>query len=627
MVRLLGVSRLWLGAWVVGVLVGSFAGIAPRASAAIVAEDIAHHWAFEEGAGTVTDDRFSYLGDGSLLDGGGGQGGTAAFSTDAKIGSYAMDFTGGLVNVSGISGFHTEDFTFSAWVKARSVGGGGYGYMAYDRGGVGFPTGWACHVNGNLPDLDANPNTIGVTSYVTGGPGISSPSDVYTMGEYAHVTMSVSPVVDDQVTMSLYLNGTLVASDTGSPVSQGSAFFGLGNTTEYATVNDRWFDGLIDEVAIFNRELTAAEVEDFYTNLNGSVSNFEVPVRVDPWDGAPPNASDTSLRLWLKAGVGTNNALGNPAVVGEAVAQWQDQSSYANHASAGGDATLASDTIDGQEVQVVNFNGDDYFETFLGQIAEPRWSMFLVLQQDAEGNQKWIGYDEAADDSKVSWIGTGNAGNNSTVDVGINAAYKSNIVTTGTEYELYNVVYDTVDGISTARLYLDGVLVEHFTSVNYPDLGSIVFDNLKMHVGKRAWDNSGHLIGDIGELLFYDQSLTDQQLNDIGAYLADEFNLATDYVTGESPSLEGDLNSDGFVGGDDLDIVRSFWGQNVTSGELLEGDPSGDGFVGGDDLDIVRANWGQGSPPAPSAVPEPATLVGLLTLVAAGLVCRRQRED
>jgi len=74
-------------------------------------------------------------------------------------------------------------------------------------------------------------------------------------------------------------------------------------------------------------------------------------------------------------------------------------------------------------------------------------------------------------------------------------------------------------------------------------------------------------------------------------------------------SLAGDLNEDGFVGGDDLDIVRSFWGQNVTPGDLLQGDPSGDGFVGGDDLDIVRANWGQGTPPAPSAVPEPTALV------------------
>ena len=92
-------------------------------------------------------------------------------------------------------------------------------------------------------------------------------------------------------------------------------------------------------------------------------------------------------------------------------------------------------------------------------------------------------------------------------------------------------------------------------------------------------------------------------------------------VSGEEPPLDGDLNDDGFVGGDDLDIVRSFWGQNVTAGDLLQGDPSGDGFVGGDDLDIVRGNWGQGTPPAPTAIPEPASLTllvlgGLFSILA-----------
>jgi len=80
-------------------------------------------------------------------------------------------------------------------------------------------------------------------------------------------------------------------------------------------------------------------------------------------------------------------------------------------------------------------------------------------------------------------------------------------------------------------------------------------------------------------------------------------------------SLRGDLNGDGFVGGDDLDLIRSHWGENVTAGDLLAGDPSGDGFVGGDDLDLVRSHWGEGTPPAPGAVPEP----GASALVMLGL--------
>ena len=92
-------------------------------------------------------------------------------------------------------------------------------------------------------------------------------------------------------------------------------------------------------------------------------------------------------------------------------------------------------------------------------------------------------------------------------------------------------------------------------------------------------------------------------------------------------ALLGDLNADGFVGGDDLDIVRSFWGQNVEAGNLLQGDPSGDGFVGGDDLDIVRGNWGGGTPPAPGAVPEPAALLLLVGGLLAAILRRPSRQS
>jgi len=102
---------------------------------------------------------------------------------------------------------------------------------------------------------------------------------------------------------------------------------------------------------------------------------------------------------------------------------------------------------------------------------------------------------------------------------------------------------------------------------------------------------------------------TDDMVNNYTSHRFDTYE-----IQGEASGngLDGDLNDDGFVGGDDLDIVRSFWGQNVTAGDLELGDPSGDGFVGGDDLDIVRANWGQGTPPVPTGVPEPTWLAMIL---------------
>ena len=88
-------------------------------------------------------------------------------------------------------------------------------------------------------------------------------------------------------------------------------------------------------------------------------------------------------------------------------------------------------------------------------------------------------------------------------------------------------------------------------------------------------------------------------------------------------SLAGDLNGDGYVGVDDLNIILTAWNQNVTAGDLASGDPNGDGFVGVDDLNIVLTNWNAGIPPVDTAnaqIPEPATaavmMTGLLSLLA-----------
>jgi phospholipase/lecithinase/hemolysin len=88
--------------------------------------------------------------------------------------------------------------------------------------------------------------------------------------------------------------------------------------------------------------------------------------------------------------------------------------------------------------------------------------------------------------------------------------------------------------------------------------------------------------------------------------------------------LPGDLDLDGFVGIEDLNIVLSNWNASVTPGNPLLGDPSGDGFVGIDDLNAVLGNWNTGTPPpgeALATVPEPGTLT-LLTLIGVATIRR-----
>jgi len=87
--------------------------------------------------------------------------------------------------------------------------------------------------------------------------------------------------------------------------------------------------------------------------------------------------------------------------------------------------------------------------------------------------------------------------------------------------------------------------------------------------------------------------------------------------------MPGDVTCDGFVGGDDLDIILGNWGQTLSGGWAV-GDLNGDLFIGGDDLDEVLAHWGDGTPPAGGTpVPEPATL-GLIGLGALAMMRRKR---
>ena len=68
-------------------------------------------------------------------------------------------------------------------------------------------------------------------------------------------------VVFDGTNVIIYVNGVSKGTDTiGAPTSSPSNIFTIGNRS----TSDRAFDGFIDEVRIYNRALTTAEITDLY---------------------------------------------------------------------------------------------------------------------------------------------------------------------------------------------------------------------------------------------------------------------------------------------------------------------------------------------------------------------------
>ena len=156
----------------------------------------------------------------------------------------------------------------------------------------------------------------------------------------------------------------------------------------------------------------------------------------------------------------------------------------------------------------------------------------------------------------------------------------------------------TLTGIASLAGTLDVSLIGGFT----PTLG----DSFSILLAGSVIGTFDSVLGSPGAGLAYDV-----------AYNANSVLLSV-----INAGLAGDLNNDGFVGVDDLNIVLVNWNQTVPPGDAAA-DPSGDNYVGVDDLNIVLVNWNNGTPPVDNtSIPEPASAL-LLGLGGLALIRRR----
>ncbi len=93
------------------------------------------------------------------------------------------------------------------------------------------------------------------------------------------------------------------------------------------------------------------------------------------------------------------------------------------------------------------------------------------------------------------------------------------------------------------------------------------------------------------------------------------------YEISETFSIsQGDFDLDGTITLADQDMLLPSWGAFVLP--FTDTDASGDGFVGGDDLDVVRKNLNK---TIEALIPEPSAFVGVLLLAGSLVIRRRSR--
>lgn len=260
-------------------------------------------WSLDEGTGSTTADASGNADTGTLTN-------SPTWST-GRVGPYALSFTGGTqsvaVNGSGVlANLYTTHLTVTAWIKPAGLGGGSGGRIVdKDNNDQGW---FFC--------LGLN-NTLKFQSdqFSTTQPNRTSASSTIALNSWQHVaaTWDGSALGSG---IHLYINGIDVSAAGTSANGSGTA---LSDTTTPLTIgnrpvdNARGFNGLIDEVRVYNRILSAAEIQALAdstapgapTGLNlTAVSSTQINVS---WTAPTDNVAVTGYLLERCTGASCSN--------------------------------------------------------------------------------------------------------------------------------------------------------------------------------------------------------------------------------------------------------------------------------------------------------------------------------
>ncbi len=221
-------------------------------------------WHFDEGSGTTAYDRSGNGNNGTLYN--------SPAWVDGKFGkALSFDGSNDYVTTPIISNTLT-DFTMEAWVKASSVPsnrrivmGSGWGYND-----------WYIGINlGSSTDAPARKWLF----WVAGNSQIAylaAPGEIVA-GEWYYLVATYQGT-----TGKFYINGDSIGKFTFTRGTDTNPFrIGRSNSGEY-------FNGLVDEVRVYNRALTSAEVSDLYQNYGYTTTNAQGQVFVRKYSATEP---------------------------------------------------------------------------------------------------------------------------------------------------------------------------------------------------------------------------------------------------------------------------------------------------------------------------------------------------
>jgi glucose/arabinose dehydrogenase/fibronectin type 3 domain-containing protein len=227
-------------------------------------------WAFGEGAGTTTADASGNGNVGTLTG--------ASWSTQGRFGK-ALSFNGAnsLVRVASAASLNvTSAMTLSAWIQPTSSQSGWRTIMQRETDA------YFLNASSSSPMRPAGGGTFGGSSDYLSGP-TANPVNTWT-----HVALTY-----DSIALRLYVNGAQVATAARTGAVQTSTNpLWIGGNNPYG----EYFQGLIDEVRVYNRALTQADIQtDMNTSIVPTAPDTTAPSTPSGLNAATVSASQINL--------------------------------------------------------------------------------------------------------------------------------------------------------------------------------------------------------------------------------------------------------------------------------------------------------------------------------------------
>jgi hypothetical protein len=277
--------------------------------------------------------------------------------------------------------------------------------------------------------------------------------------------------------VSLYIDGVLNATnaDTSNFSATTAGIFSIG----YASADNKFFTGTIDDIRIYNRSLSASEVKQLYQQSASVV-----------------NAPATTLQSGTTLG-GNNGLVGYWSFNGADVTdKIYDRVGGNNAYIAGGSATSSMKTV-GKLGQALNFNGATYLKA--PSINLPRFTVATWIKPN--GTQ--VGLASVIADTYPSYVNYAITFDPGTLDV-YGGTFSGNWYETPratlTSGKWAHVV-TTFNG-SAIALYVNGTYIGQTAAAITPQSSGTA-----LRIGRR-WDDADYYNGAIDEVRIYNRALS-----------------------------------------------------------------------------------------------------------------------